>query len=107
MGCRLMPYWLGTFLFDLIIYFSLVSLFMGLSAALGLDIVFDFFWEGLASVVCFGPTYILHAYVMGFVFKKLESALKMYAIYSFFVGFCMPFLVLGMMTYFYDSLEKP
>ena len=40
MGCRLAPYWLGNYLFDLLVMLFLVAIFLSLGSILGnLDIV--------------------------------------------------------------------
>lgn len=41
MGCRFIPYWLGTLLFDLIIYYALVIFYFAMAFILELNTVTD------------------------------------------------------------------
>jgi ATP-binding cassette subfamily A (ABC1) protein 3 len=101
MGCRTLPYWLGTFLFDYCIYLCFVVIFYVISAALSLDLTFKYFWEGFSCFTLFGFSYLLFAYLMGFLFRTLENALKLYAMFCFFVNFCVPFIVIASLDFFY------
>lgn len=56
MGLRNLTYWLGTFFFDLIIFFLNVVLFLSVSAILNLDIVFDNITRALSCFLLFGPS---------------------------------------------------
>lgn len=85
MGCRKLPYWLGTFLLDYIIYSVYIVIFFFFSAIIDLEISFKYWRIELISFFCFGLCQILMAYIIGFVFNKLETALKTYAVYCFFV----------------------
>lgn len=101
MGCRSFPYWFGTFLFDYLIYLCFVILFYVISALLSLDIAFKYITTGLSCYLLFGVSYILFAYLMGFLFKTLENALKLYAMFCFFVNFCVPFIFIAFVDFFY------
>lgn len=107
MGCRMLPYWLGNFLFDYIIYSFYILFFYAFSAIVDLDVSFKYWKVGLISFICFGQCQILMAYIMGFVFNTLETALKMYAIFCFFIQFCLPFVFVGGLDYVYQTLGNP
>ncbi|CAK72042.1 unnamed protein product (macronuclear) [Paramecium tetraurelia] len=107
MGLRNSTYWLGTFLFDLIIFFLNLLLFLIVSALLDLNIVFDNIIRALSCFLLFGPSQILFAYIMGFVFNKLESALKLFTIFCFFILFCLPNITFAFAFFFYKEFDKP
>ncbi|CAD8160982.1 unnamed protein product [Paramecium pentaurelia] len=107
MGLRNLTYWLGTFFFDLIIFFLNLVLFLIVSALLDLNIVFDNITRSLSCFLVFGPSQILFAYIMGFVFNKLESALKLFTIFCFFILFCLPNILVAFTFFFYKELEQP
>ncbi|CAD8156729.1 unnamed protein product [Paramecium octaurelia] len=107
MGLRNSTYWLGTFLFDLIIFFLNLLLFLIVSALLDLNIVFDNIIRALSCFLLFGPSQILFAYIMGFVFNKLESALKLFTIFCFFILFCLPNIIFAFTFFFYQEFDKP
>lgn len=44
---------------------------------------------------------------MGFIFNKLESALKLFTIFCFFILFCLPNIMIAFTLFFYKELEKP
>jgi ATP-binding cassette subfamily A (ABC1) protein 3 len=107
MGLRNIAYWLGTFIFDLIIFFFNLALFFVVSGILDLNIVFDNWWRATLCFIVFGPSQILFAYVMGFVFNKLENALKLFTIFCFFIMFCFPNILVAFTAFFYKELDKP
>ncbi|CAD8167077.1 unnamed protein product [Paramecium pentaurelia] len=106
MGCRSFPYWFGTLLFDYMIYLCYVALFYIISALLKLDIAFKYWKTGLSCYILFGFSYILFAYLMGFLFKTLENALKLYSMFCFFANFCVPFIVIAFVDFFYQEFNN-
>lgn len=44
---------------------------------------------------------------MGFFFKKLESALKLFTIFCFFILFCFPNILIAFCGFFYKDLDEP
>ncbi|CAD8050496.1 unnamed protein product [Paramecium sonneborni] len=106
MGCRTLPYWVGTLIFDYTIYLCFVVLFYIISAILNLDIAFKYLGAGLSCYLLFGFSYILFAYLMGFLFKTLENALKLYSMFCFFVNFCVPFILIAFIDFFYKKFDS-
>lgn len=106
MGCRSFPYWFGTLLFDYMVYLWFVVLFYVISAALSLDIAFKYLTTGLTCYLLFGFSYILFAYLMGFLFKTLENALKLYSMFCFFANFCVPFIFIAFVDFFYQKFDS-
>jgi ATP-binding cassette subfamily A (ABC1) protein 3 len=106
MGCRTLPYWLGTFCFDYLIYLCFIVIFYTISATLNLEIAFKYFWSGFSCFILFGFSYILYAYLIGFLFKTLESALKLYAMFCFFVSFSIPFISIACVDFFYQKFDN-
>lgn len=106
MGCRTFPYWVGTLIFDYLIYLCFVALFYIISAILNLEIAFKYLGAGLSCYILFGFSYILFAYLMGFLFKSLENALKLYSMFCFFVNFCVPFILIAFIDFFYQKFTS-
>ncbi|CAD8212177.1 unnamed protein product [Paramecium octaurelia] len=106
MGCRTFPYWVGTLIFDYLIYLCFVALFYIISAILNLEIAFKYIGAGLSCYILFGFSYILFAYLMGFLFKTLENALKLYSMFCFFVNFCVPFILIAFIDFFYQKFDS-
>ncbi|CAD8087917.1 unnamed protein product [Paramecium sonneborni] len=106
MGCRSFPYWFGTLIFDYLIYICFVAFFYIISAIFKLDIAFKYWQTGLSCYILFGFSYILFAYLMGFLFKSLENALKLYSMFCFFANFCVPFIVIAFIDFFYQKFNN-
>jgi len=43
-GCRILGYWLGTFLFDFIVYSIIIVFFLIMGAILSLEAITSFWW---------------------------------------------------------------
>ena len=106
MGLRVLPYWLGTFGFDIIIYGILVVFYFIVSLCFKLECVTGNFWPTLLIFATFGLCYLAYSYLCGFLFKTVDRALKLFAIFNFFVIFCIPFMVYTMLTLVYSKTSN-
>lgn len=43
-GCRIISYWLGTFIFDFIVYSIIIIFFFAAGAILGLEAITSYWW---------------------------------------------------------------
>ena len=76
MGCRVLPYWLGTFAFDFSLYCFTIIVFYLIVAIGSIQFVIAYFYEVLAVLLLFGFSYIPFSYMCGFMFQQSNSALK-------------------------------
>ena len=105
MGLRILPYWLGTFCFDIIIYAFIVIFYFIVALCFKLDCVVDNFWQTLLIFVSFGFTNLIYSYLCGFIFRTVDRALKLFAIFNFFVIFCIPFMINTMLALAYYKTD--
>ncbi|EAR92762.2 ABC transporter family protein (macronuclear) [Tetrahymena thermophila SB210] len=103
MGCRVLPYWLGTFLFDFAVFFLTIVIFIILCFAQNLTYVTDEFVNIFFILVTFGSTYITSSYFWGFIFQKSSAALKFYPLMNYFVVFSLPWIIIGSIYELYDN----
>jgi len=68
MGCRVVPYWLGTFVFDYIVYTILMSIFIILCYAFQYSFVTNYMGQILTLLMAFGFSYISFSYMFGFAY---------------------------------------
>lgn len=101
MGLRVLPYWFGTFCFDIIIYGILVIFYFLISLSFKLECVIDNSLPTLLIFSTFGFCYLTYSYLCGFLFKTVDRALKLFAIFNFFVIFCIPLMIDTMLTLVY------
>jgi len=98
MGCRTLPYWLGTFLFDLIAVSILTF------AILALVYIFDLNQlekkGGLLLLVTFlySIAIITSGYMWGFAFNKASTVNKSYSAFYFFVLYTLPSVVITILN---------
>ncbi|CAD8180047.1 unnamed protein product [Paramecium pentaurelia] len=105
-GCRIFGYWLGTFLFDFIVYSIIIVFFLIMGAILSLEAITSFWWQTVLIYLCFGLSYITCIYLCSFLFDNVAKAMKLFVFYSFFYGFCLPMVLLGLTNFLYhlDSI---
>ena len=78
MGCRVIPYWLGTFIFDYIMFLFTIIVFFLIVVIGKITFITDFVGELLFILLSFGFSFINWSYMCGFLFEKSNSALKGY-----------------------------
>lgn len=105
-GCRIIGYWLGTFLFDILVYSIIIIFFFSIGAILGLEAITDFWWQTVLIYISFGLSYLTCIYACSFLFNNVAKALKLFVMYVFFYGFCLPMVLLGVTNFMYYHLDS-
>ncbi len=89
MGCRVLPYWVGTFVFDYLLFSIFIVIFIILSYSLELNFVTDYMFEIVLLFIVFGLAYISFSYLCGILlYSRTSSAMKTFPLFNFFVMFC-------------------
>ena len=89
MGCRSLPYWFGTFLFDFTIYFGMmVPIFL-------LSLSYEFLSEKIGKLIfiffSFGISFIMFSFFIGtLLYEKSSKAMKTFPFLNYFVFFALP-----------------
>jgi len=94
MGCRPLPYWLGTLAFDYIVYFCTFMLFFLSVDSIKVEFLVPYLSALLNIMLCFGFSLITFCYLSGFLFNSSNSAFKSFPIITFFVSYSIPWLIL-------------
>ncbi|CAK55643.1 unnamed protein product (macronuclear) [Paramecium tetraurelia] len=91
MGCRVLPYWIGTYAFDFLLYSFFVITFVIFSYIMQLSFVTDHMGYVVFAFVTFGFAYISFSYFAGIlIYKKTSTAMKTFPFLNFFIVYCMP-----------------
>ena len=122
MGCKSLPYWIGTFCFDFLAYVLTFGLFIFMVYAMYLNIFFfflslflyfslrnlDFLKPHMAFIslimLCYGFSLTQFAYACGFLFNKANSAHKAFPLINYFVLYSVPWILLGLF-HNYDTIK--
>jgi len=91
MGCRTVPYWLGTYIFDMIIITMLMLMLTGLVYSFDIDTIQSNLQYFIPTVIAFGVSILSSAYMYGFMFSKAQNAYKAYGIFCLFGLYYIPF----------------
>ena len=59
------------------------------------------FWKSLSVFSSFGLSYLLYCYFCSFMFRSVDKALKLFAVINFFIVFCIPFMIISILYYWY------
>lgn len=92
MGCRPLPYWLGTLAFDFLAYFSTFLVFFYSLVHYEVDFIQPYLSKFFFTMVAFGFALIVFAYLCGFLFSSSNSAFKSFPLIAFFIGYNLPFI---------------
>lgn len=95
MGCRILPYWLGSFLFDFVIFFLQFLAFMVTCVMFNFSCVTHQFGEISLVFIPFGVTFIGCNYLFSHMFDKSATAYKWIIWINYLVLF-----VIGVVLYF-------
>lgn len=88
MGCRVLPYWLGTFAFDYLLYLIFVLIFLILSIATSLDFITDYLGQIFYLFFSFGMSFCFFSYFIGaLIYRKSSRAMKTFPFFNYFVVF--------------------
>lgn len=89
MGCKSVPYWFGTFLFDFTIYFGMIFIIILISLS------YEFLSEKIGKVIfiffTFGLSFIMFSYLIGtLIYEKASKAMKTFPFLNYFIFFALP-----------------
>lgn len=102
MGCRTMPYWLGTFAYDFILYSFFVITFVIFSYIMSLSFVTQHIGMVVSAFVTFGFAYISFSYFAGIaLYTQTSKAMKSFPFVNFFIIYCMPQNIWGIAALFW------
>jgi len=74
---------------------------MIITAIFPVDFISEFRFELVFTLISFAIAFIPYSYMCGFLFKKANSALKVFPVVNFFIGYLAPFSVLGILAGLY------
>lgn len=92
MGCRTSTYWIGTFFFDLIMFYIVVIIYIILGISFDLVLIKDNVTTWLYLLLCFGYSVIFYCYSLSFMFNLSATSYKYSAWINMFIGFLVPFV---------------
>lgn len=90
-GMRSIPYFLGLFLADYLIFFIPSSLFVLLVVILDITAFKDSAGYFFISLICFGLGFVNLSNLIGFTFRDAASSFKYGTYWMYFLGFGVPF----------------
>jgi ATP-binding cassette, subfamily A (ABC1), member 3 len=76
MGCRTLPYWIGTFVFDYILFIVVSIFFFVFAAIFQINVVTSYMGHWLALILSMGLCLLTWSYLWSFVFNTAASAQK-------------------------------
>jgi ATP-binding cassette subfamily A (ABC1) protein 3 len=90
MGCRKVPYWLGTFAFDYIVFFVVSLYFILFSVIFDISIFKGHYGELVALLIVMGFSLLAWCYVLSFMFSQAASAYRYLIWINYFIScaFC-------------------
>ncbi|KAL4509467.1 hypothetical protein ABPG73_022683 [Tetrahymena malaccensis] len=93
MGCRSLPYWLGTFIFDFIFISINLYIFFIICFIIGFNAVTDHFGEFFGLTQLFIFAIICQSYFLSFFFEKSQTAYKLVFFVNYFLFYTIPALI--------------
>jgi len=107
MGCRPIPYWFGTFLFDFTIYLGMTIIIILTS------LLYEYMSEHIGKIIfiflTFGVSFIVFSYLIGTaLYEKSSKAMKTFPFLNYFVFFALfiNIWVIVAMIFMYSNEEK-
>ena len=85
MGCRSYPYWIGTFVFDYLMYLLTLVFFFGFGLALGISYMIEHLGQMIYIMLAFGLTLISWGHLSNFMFNSATTAFKFIVWINFFL----------------------
>ncbi|EGR34152.1 hypothetical protein IMG5_022510 [Ichthyophthirius multifiliis] len=93
-GIKISTYWLGTFIVDYFSYLLTLVIFIYSLYVYQIDFLEEQLGK-LSVILCvFGISLILFSYLCSFLFSKSSQAFKSFPIYSFFICYSIPWVIL-------------
>jgi len=87
MGCRVLPYWLGTYIFDYILFLLNFILLVTLCYAMNFESFTDKMEWIAPTLLVFGLSFIALNYLMSHLFNRGATAFKHIPWINFFIVF--------------------
>ncbi|EAR89872.2 ABC transporter family protein (macronuclear) [Tetrahymena thermophila SB210] len=94
MGCRPLPYWLGTLAFDYTVYFITFLIFYISIYSARVEFLIPYLKPLFIIMACFGFSLITFCYICGIFFQNSNSAFKYFPIIALFVNYTIPSILL-------------
>ncbi|KAL4460035.1 hypothetical protein ABPG74_003561 [Tetrahymena malaccensis] len=104
MGCRPLPYWLGTLVYDYLVYLLTFLIFHYSVHTIKVEFITPYLTQIFYIMSWFGLALITFCYVCGFLFKNSNQAFKSFPIITFFVSYSIPWIVLQITRGSYPKL---
>jgi hypothetical protein len=99
MGCRVLPYWIGTFVFDYLLFYVFVLIFIMFSYIMKLDFLTEYMGLIVLIFSAFGLSYVSFSYLCGVaIYEKTSSAMKTFPLLNFFIIYSMPWNLWGVVN---------
>ena len=93
MGCKSIPYWFGSFLFDILFFWIAFTFFFIIAAISKSNYIFESAGGILLIMAGFSFSLISFAYVWSFIYKNANSAFKTFPIMNIFLFWVFPLLL--------------
>jgi ATP-binding cassette, subfamily A (ABC1), member 3 len=90
MGCRSLPYWLGTLMFDYLAYIISYLIMVLIIYSMGLTFMTNYIWRITIIMIFFGFAMIQFSYAIGFLFNKGTTAFKIFPLIGYFLFYSVP-----------------
>lgn len=103
MGCRDLPYWLGTFLFDFIAVQIVNITLVALVFIFKIRYLEDDAGLLIGALETYSGALVTTSYFWGFVFKTSNAVLKSYTAFYLFALYTLPTAGLALLSYFIGS----
>lgn len=104
-GGQIIPYWLGLFLADYILFLIPTTLFGLIVGMSGLQVFSDHLFQFIGGMLGFGIAIIAMTYLLASFFSSQDGAIKCNIFFQLIVGTFLPFIVMGVAGGFSKSLQ--
>ncbi len=94
MGCRTLPYWLGTLLFDYCVFSITYFVFMITVYIQDVAFLIPFLPKITLVLAAFGASLLNFCYLNSFLFSKSNSAIKIFPVVCLFLYYTLPIILL-------------
>ncbi|KAL4455080.1 hypothetical protein ABPG74_006462 [Tetrahymena malaccensis] len=98
MGCRSLPYWLGTFAFDFIFISLNLYVFFILCFVVQFDAITKYFGSFFGLTQLFMFSIICQSYFLSFLFKKSQTAYKLVFFVNYLFFYTVPAIIASQST---------
>jgi len=95
MGCRDVPYWLGTFLFDFLAVQFVNAILVLLVFLFKIEYLQDHLLIFAFTLITFSSAIVTISYLCGFLFQSSNTVFKSYAAFYLFILYVLPTVILA------------